>query len=265
MMFTFSCSGGWVPGSFADKIRSAAALGYKAVEPLGWIGQDLRAARAASDETGCRISAILLQSADSATWKQISNEHGMVHGDAKEALLRATSETLEAAQILGTSVIVCNSGNEIRDIPRAIQHAQMVLNLRAAAKLLKGTNIIFALEPLNVIVDHKGYFLQTTAEGAAVVREVDSPNMKLLYDVYHQQITEGNLSLNIRKYINELGHIHVGDHPGRNEPGSGEINYKNIFKTIAETGYSGYVTFECGHTESVEAVTKKMFDLLPQI
>jgi hydroxypyruvate isomerase len=105
--------------------------------------------------------------------------------------------------------------------------------------------------------------LSSAPEAFAIVREVNSPDVKVLYDIYHQQITEGSLIYNIRRYIDEIGHFHVGDVPGRNEPGTGEINYRNVFRAIAETGYSGYVVFECGKTEPVEVVTKKMFALLP--
>ncbi|MCL2507747.1 MAG: TIM barrel protein [Oscillospiraceae bacterium] len=263
-MFTLSCSGGWVPGSYAEKIRAAAALGYKAVEPLCWLREDIESARAAIDETGCAISAILVQSADEAQAKLICNEHGIVHEDAKEAFARAIGETLEAALALNCGTIVVTSGNERSDVSREVQHANIVEALRAALPVIAGSGVQLALEPLNTLVNHKGYYLTTSEECAEIVREVNSPQVKMLYDVYHQQITEGNLIDNIRRYINEIGHFHVGDVPGRNEPGTGEINYKNVFKAIAGTGYAGYVVFECGMTEPVEVVTRKMFELLPE-
>ncbi|MCL2300688.1 MAG: TIM barrel protein, partial [Firmicutes bacterium] len=153
--------------------------------------------------------------------------------------------------------------NERSDVSRQVQHANVVAALKAALPVIKGTGIQLVLEPLNVLVNHKGYYLTSTAEGAQIVKEVGSPQVRLLYDVYHQQITEGNLIETIQKYIGVIGHIHTGDVPGRKEPGTGEINYRNVFKAIAETGYDGYVVFECGLTEPVEIVTKKMFDLLP--
>ncbi|MCL1951709.1 MAG: TIM barrel protein [Oscillospiraceae bacterium] len=262
-MFTLSCSGGWVPGTYAEKIRAAAALGYKAIEPLSWFGQDLQAARAASDETGCYISGIIVQSADKKVSKLMEWTHGIVYEDAREAFVCAMGETVVAAQTLGCTTIVVTTGNERRDVPRETQHANVVAALKAALPVIKGTGIQLVLEPLNTLVNHKGYYLTSTAEGAQIVREVNSPQMRLLYDVYHQQITEGNLIETIRKYIGVIGHFHTGDVPGRNEPGTGEINYKNVFKAIAETGYEGYVVFECGRTEPVEVVTRKMFDLLP--
>jgi len=261
-MFTLSCSGGWVPGSYAEKVRAAAALGWKAIEPLCWLGEDLPAARAAIDETGCAISAILVQSADKQAAKLIGNDHGIVHEDAREAFTRAIGETLEAAKTLGCTTIVVTSGNERPGVPREAQHGNIVAALRAALPVIKGSGVQLALEPLNVLVNHKGYYLTTSEEGAQIVKEVGSPQVKLLYDVYHQQITEGNLIDNINRYSRQIGHFHVGDVPGRKEPGTGEINYRNVFRAIAGTGYEGYVVFECGRTEPVEVVTEKMFALV---
>jgi len=264
-MFTLACGGGWVKGSYADKIRGAAALGYKAVEPLCWLGEDLEAARAATGETGCVISAILVQSADEAAADLIRNEHGIVHEDAREAFVRAIGETLAAALTIGCNTIVVTSGNERPDVPREAQRANIVEALRAALPVIDGSGVQLVLEPLNVIINHKGYYLTTSEECAGIVREVASPQVKMLYDVYHQQITEGNLIHNINQYIGGIGHFHVGDVPGRREPGTGEINYKNIFRAIADTGYEGFVVFECGLTEPVEVVTRKMFELLPTV
>ena len=261
-MFTLSCSGGWVPGTYAEKIRAAAALGYKAIEPLGWFGQDLQAARAASEETGCWISGIIVQSADKAVSDLMKWTHGIVYEDAKDAFVQAMQETVEAAQALGCTTIVVTSGNERPGVSREIQHENIVKALKAVLPVIKGEDVQIVLEPLNVLVNHKGYYLTSTEEGAQIVKEVNSPQVRLLYDVYHQQITEGNLIDTIHRYIDVIGHFHTGDVPGRKEPGTGEINYKNVFKAIAETGYSGYVVFECGLTEPVEIVTKKMFEMV---
>jgi len=263
-MFTLSCSGGWVPGSYAEKIRGAAALGWKAIEPLSWLGEDLKAARAAIDETGCRISGIVVQTVDKADAKRNRWEHGIVHEDARDAFVRAVAQTLEAAHTLGCGSIVVTTGNERSDVSRQVQHANVVNALKAVLPVLRGSGVQLVLEPLNVLVNHKGYYLTTSSEAAQIVREVGSPQVRMLYDIYHQQITEGNLISNIQRYIGEIGHFHVGDVPGRNEPGTGEIHYRNVFRAIAQTGYSGYVVFECGNTEPVETVTRKMFSLLEQ-
>jgi len=100
------------------------------------------------------------------------------------------------------------------------------------------------IEPLNVLVDHPGYYLTTSAEGFEILDEVDSPNVKLLYDIYHQQVTEGNLIATITSHIAQIAHFHVADVPGRHEPGTGEINWVNVLRAIDEAGYAGYVGLE---------------------
>jgi len=104
------------------------------------------------------------------------------------------------------------------------------------------------MEMLNTLVDHEGFFLTRTDQAVAILKEVACPNIKLLFDIYHQQITEGNVIRNIRENIQYIGHFHVADNPGRKEPGTGELSYANIFSAIKETGYNGFVALECGHS-----------------
>jgi hydroxypyruvate isomerase len=99
------------------------------------------------------------------------------------------------------------------------------------------------LEPLNQL-DHPGEFLSSSDEGFAIVREVGSPNVRLLFDIYHQQISEGNLTRRIVDNLDLIGHFHVADVPGRHEPGTGEINYEHLFGVLREHGYGGYVGLE---------------------
>ncbi len=253
---------GWFPGSMAEKFAAIQAAGFKHVEILSWSGLDLEAASKTIDETGMDISAILIQSRDPEKQKYISNTHGMVWEDTLPVFLECLKESIEAAKAMRTTNIVVTSGNERSDVSREVQHANIVKLLKAAAPIAEEAGMMLVLEPLNILVDHKGYYLTTTAETAEIIREVNSPNVKILYDVYHQQITEGNLINNIKNNIDLIGHIHVGDVPGRKQPGTGEINYKNVFKAIKDTGYEGYVVFECGLTEPADVACKKMWALL---
>jgi len=262
-MFTLTCSGGWVGGTFDERFAKAAGLGFKAIELLIWRDVDFKKAREEIDRSGCALSAILTLSNDSGRQALIANEHGIVHEDALEAFKVAIGETLEAAKALNCKNIIVTTGNERSDVPRKVQHENVIKALKAAAEIVKGSGVMLVLEPLNILVDHKGYYLTTTQEGVEIIKAVNSPDVRLLYDIYHQQITEGNVINNIRDNIEYIGHIHVGDVPGRKEPGTGEINYKNVFKAIADTGYDKYVVFECGLTEDVETVCEKMWKLMP--
>lgn len=260
-MFTLSACGGWFEGAAPEKVRAAKANGFDALEILSWKDMDLAATASALKETGTTISAILIQSKDAEKQALIANTHGIVWADAHQAFVDALGETLEAAKALNVTKIVVTTGNERSDVSRGYQHDMVVKALKLGADVVKGSGVDIVLEPLNVLVNHAGYFLVTTAETAEIIREVDRPEVKILFDVYHQQISEGNVIRNIVNHIDLIGHIHVGDNPGRNEPGTGEINYRKVFEAIAKAGYQGYVVFECGHTEETPIVCRKMLAL----
>ncbi|MDR1733991.1 MAG: TIM barrel protein [Oscillospiraceae bacterium] len=265
-MYTLSCCGGWLPGPAAEKPKQAAALGWKAYEDLGWSGWDLDAVKSAIEESGCSNSCLLVQSRDPEVQKLLYNERGITRPEAKEAFLQGIRETIEACQTIGCKNIVYTSGNAYNKGTPCYDHGNVVEASIAAAPLAEAAGITLVLEPLNAICDHGGIYLQTSLEGFAMIREIASPNVKLLFDIYHQQITEGNVIRNLVYGIEKglIGHIHVGDNPGRKQPGTGELNYMNIFKAIADAGYDRYVVFECGRTEAVEVVTEKMFALQKQ-
>ena len=132
--------------------------------------------------------------------------------------------------------------------------ANAVAALREAAPILEKNGLTAVVEILNTYVDHAGYFLYYVRDGVELVDRVGSPNVKLLFDIYHVQIMEGNLISNIRAHIGRIGHFHVGDVPGRHEPGTGEINYRNVFKAIYELGdrFQGYVGLEYGRLAPLE-------------
>ena len=117
-----------------------------------------------------------------------------------------------------------------------------------------------ALEPLNTAVDHPGYFLTSSAEGFDIVDAVDSPNVKLLYDVYHQQITKGNIVQTVTENVERIGHVHLADVPKRHEPGTGELNYAHILSVLDDAGYDGYVGCEFSPVGSPEGAVAKVCD-----
>ena len=158
--------------------------------------------------------------------------------------LAALKDTIRICKKLNCKTIISQVGNELPDKSRKEQKTSLIEGLKESAKILESTGLTLAVEPLNLLVDHAGYFLSTSAEGAEIVQAVNSQSVKMLFDIYHQQITEGNLISNIRKYAPIIGHYHIADHPGRNEPGSGEINYTNVLSAVAETGYNDYIGWE---------------------
>jgi len=161
---------------------------------------------------------------------------GLVNPREREGFLREIAASIEPAKKMDCQQLVVLTGNELGGMPRSQQMANAVAALREAAPILEKNGVAAIIEILNTYVDHAGYFLYFVRDGAELVERVGSPNVKLLFDIYHVQIMEGNLINNIRSNIDRIGHFHVGDVPGRHEPGTGEINYRNVFKAIYELG-----------------------------
>jgi hydroxypyruvate isomerase len=181
----------------------------------------------------------------------------------REGFIQELNLSLEAAQKVDAKRLVVLTGNEVGGIPRSEQMTNAVTTLRAAAPILEKHGVTAVVEILNTYVDHAGYFLYYVRDGAELTDRVGSPNVKLLFDIYHAQIMEGNLISNIRANIDRIGHVHIGDVPGRHEPGTGEINYRNVFKAIAELGdrYQGYAALEYGALAPLEQNLSAMREL----
>ena len=161
---------------------------------------------------------------------------GLVNPREREGFLREVGASVEAAKKMDCKQLVVLTGNELGGMPRSEQMGNAVAALREAAPILEKNGVTAIIEILNTYVNHAGYFLYRVRDGVEMVDRTGSPNVKLLLDIYHVQIMEGNLIDNIRNNIDRIGHFHVGDVPGRHEPGTGEINYRNVFKAIYELG-----------------------------
>jgi hydroxypyruvate isomerase len=123
--------------------------------------------------------------------------------------------------------------------PRQAQRDSIIAGLRASIPVLEATGVTLMIEPLNTIVDHKGYYLWSAVEAFEIVREVSHPLIKVVYDIYHQQIMEGNIIPNIINNLDCIAHLHSAGHPGRHELQCGESDYRNIFQAADKAGYKG--------------------------
>lgn len=128
------------------------------------------------------------------------------------------------------------------------QTANVVELLRRCSEILEPHDLVMVLEPLNWFANHGGAFLQGSPQAYSICKAVNSPSCKILFDIYHQQITEGNLVPNIEKCWDEIGYFQCGDNPGRKEPGTGEINYRNVFKYIHSRDFDGVLGMEHGNS-----------------
>lgn len=175
----------------------------------------------------------------------------------RDVYIAGVRDTIEACRRLGVRSIISQTGNELNGVPRESQRQTMIETLKRCAPMLEEAGIVLELEPLNGLVDHRGHFLQRSDESVSVVDQVGSPNVKLVFDVYHQQITEGNVIRNAIGYIDRINHYHIADNPGRKQPGTGELNYVNILRAIKGTGFDGYVGLECGYTIDTDAALEQ--------
>jgi hydroxypyruvate isomerase len=258
----FSAAGGWFSGDWYNRIKEGAANGFSGVEQLGWLGLDFDLAKKTLDDCGVTSTAIVIQSVKEENMKLTAWGHGMTWEDSRAAFIESFRESVVAAKAMNVPNIIATTGNERFDVSREEQFDICVGTLREMANIAEAEGIMIVLEPLNVLVNHAGYFLVTTEEAVRMIKAVDSPNCKILFDIYHQQISEGNVIRNLTENIDLIGHFHIGDNPGRNQPGTGELNYTNIFKAIEKTGYDRWLAFECGRTVEVPELSKAMHELI---
>jgi hydroxypyruvate isomerase len=219
--------------SFPDRIRAAKAAGMDAVEFWHWSNKDLDAVKAALDETGLPLAGILCEPIARIT-----------DPDAHPAFLDGVRASLAAAQRLGAPVMIAQAGDDRHGVPRQAQHAALVKVLREAADVLAGSGVVIALEPLNDRVDHPGYYLTSTVEGLDIVDEVDRPEIRLLYDIYHSAMMGEHIEDVLDGRLDRVVHVHLADTQGRGEPGSGALDWRARLDWLAEHGYSGLVGLE---------------------
>lgn len=223
----------------AEGIRLAAAQGAENVEIWSWWDQDLGAIRQALSETGCRMAAVCTR------FVSLTDEKCL------DAYLEGLRETIKVCKDINCKRIITQVGNEIPDIPRERQHIQLVKGLKAAAALLEGTGITLVFEPLNTRVDHIGYYLSSSDEAAKIVTEVGCPQVRMLFDIYHQQIMEGNILTRLSEYLPLIGHIHMAGVPGRGRMEENELNYEYILRFLDKKCYQDYAAMElfCDHPD----------------
>jgi hydroxypyruvate isomerase len=166
--------------------------------------------------------------------------------EIREMLVNKMKEGVEVAKRTGVKWALVVPGRYDEKLHRDYQTANVIDNLRYCCDVMEPAGLIIVLEPLNTLHDHPGLFLNRIPQAYEICRAVNRPVCKIVDDIYHQQITEGNLIPNIEAAWSEIAAFHLGDTPGRNEPTTGEINFKNVFKYIYSRGYNGVLCMEHG-------------------
>jgi hydroxypyruvate isomerase len=211
---------------FIPAIYQMQKLGIDAIETYGWKELDLDHVRAVCAETGVEMISMC------------TTEFRMTDAQYRGLWLDGLKESCAAAVRVGAKRLITQVGPDT-GAPRVEQHANIVETLRAAKPILEDTGVTIMIEPLNTLFNHPGYYLWSAVEGFDIVREVDHPLVKVVYDIYHQQIMEGNIIPNVTNNLDCIAHLHSAGHPGRNEMQYGESDYNVIFAAIDKAGYTG--------------------------
>jgi len=239
----------WFGGMpYPERMRAAAALGFPAVEFWPWQGKDLDAIDATRKELGLEIAQFTGWGFAPPLCDPAN------HAAFVEELRRAAA----VANRLGAKCMTVLAGNDQPGMTREQMHAHLIAGLKLGAPVAEDADVTLILEPLNTRVDHRGYCLSTSDDAVRICREVGSTHVKINWDLYHQQITEGDLCGHLRQGIEQIGYVQLADHPGRTEPGTGEIHYNRVLRELHELGYRGIVGLECsprdGEAKAAERV-----------
>jgi hydroxypyruvate isomerase len=226
-----------------DQIKFMADQGFQAIEDNGMSGRP--------KEEQEKIARALAQ-------------HGMQMGvfvaafgpdiasgekSAREQFLTSIRGAVEVAKRVNARWCTVVPGNLVPRLQMDFQTAYVIEALKAAAAICEPAGLVMVLEPLNHWRDHPGLFLSGSPQAYAICKAVGSPSCKILFDIYHQQISEGNLIPNMDRAWDEIAYVQIGDNPGRNEPTTGEINYRNVFRHLHQKGYTGILGMEHGNSK----------------
>ena len=207
---------------FVEAIYKVKSLGFDAIETYDWKSLDLDAVKNACEDAGVELISMC------------TTEFRMTD---KQWLL-GLEESCKAANQAGAKHLITQVGQDT-GAPREKQHENIVAALKEAKPILERYGVTIMIEPLNTLVNHPGYYLWSAVEGFEIVREADHPLVKVVYDIYHQQVMEGNIIPNITNNLDCIAHLHSAGHPGRHELQYGESDYNVIFRAVDEAGYKG--------------------------
>lgn len=228
--------------SFIDQIKYMYDQGFRSIEDNGMLGRSEKEQQQIGDlleKLGMQMGVFVIDGGDN--WK-VSLTTGKQ--EFIKNFLDACRKSVEAAKRCHAKWLTVVPGFYERNLPLGLQTAHVVEALREGADILEPHGLVMVLEPLS---DTPDLFLRYSDQTYMICKAVNSPSCKILYDIYHMQRNEGNLIPNMDKCWEEIAYIQIGDNPGRKEPTTGEINYKNIFKHIYEKGYKGILGMEHGN------------------
>jgi hydroxypyruvate isomerase len=225
---------------FEERLAKVVEAGYTQIELVGeyrdWAAADFDRANAARNRLGVRFDATA------------GLRTSLTNPSARDAFLAELKAALTPMETLGCPAMIVLSGNVVPEMSHEAQHASCIEGLKRAAELVEGRKIDG--QPMRLLLEcihleeNPKYFLTSADEAIEIVRAVNHPQVQFLYDLYHEQMSFGNLIAKLDKHIDVIGLVHIADVPGRHQPGTGEINYGNIYKKLAQLNYKHNVAME---------------------
>jgi hydroxypyruvate isomerase len=234
--------------AFLDRFARAAKAGFQAVEFLFPYAHTPEEIRQRLDANGLQL---VLHNLPAGDWD--AGERGIAClPDRVAAFREGVTRAIAYAQALGVSQLNCLAGKAPAGVSDSVLRQTFVENLRYAAEALKHAGLRLLIEPINTF-DIPGFYLNRTGQAIAILDEVGAENAFVQYDIYHAQRMEGELAATMQKYLPRIGHMQLADNPGRNEPGTGEINYPFLFAHLDRIGYDGWIGCEYKPAATTEA------------
>jgi hydroxypyruvate isomerase len=219
--------------TFADRIRLAHRHGVEAVEFWRWTNKDVGSLEWALNETGIELASFVAEPMIPLT--DLAN---------RAAFLEGLKRSIEVARRLGARTLIVQAGDDLAGKSREEQRAALEETLSRAGDVLADSGVRLGVEPLNTLIDHVGYFLESTREGLDIAKETGRPEIGIIYDIYHSAVMGEDTATVIGGDIDKVFHVHIADHPGRNEPGSGTIDLKARVDWLSAQGYRGALGLE---------------------
>jgi hydroxypyruvate isomerase len=236
---------------FLKRLEAAAALGFPAVELWPWEDKDRNAVAETCERLGLTIAQF-------TAW---GFKPGMNDPKNHKLLVEKIEQGCEVAKKWKCPMMTVVAGDDIEGVSQEKMHETVIEGLKKVAPIAEKNNITLILEPMNIRVDHKGHCLYGSAPALKIIKAVGSKFVKLNWDLYHMHITEGDLCGHLKEGFADdaIAYIQLADHPGRNEPGTGEIHYPRVLKELKALKYAGYVGLECVPKGTEDAAAQAVY------
>lgn len=255
MKFAANIEMWWTDLPFIERIEQAAIAGFRAIEFWEYQDKDIDAI---ADEA--RKHNIEITQFTAWGWDNWMNDPKNT-----DLFIKQIREACDVGKKLNCKMGTVVGGNDQDGMTQDEMHEQIIRALKEVAPMAEEEDFTLILEPMNIRVDHAGHCLYGSEPGIKICKEVNSSHVKLNWDLYHMQISEGDLCGHLKEGMDQIGYIQLADHPGRHEPGTGEINYVNVLEVAVSLGYQGYFGLECSPFEDEIKAKDRLIKLFKNI